>query len=438
MDTPVPGLWLIVIVILIFVNVFFSLSETSLLESHKSRLEKMADDGDKEAEEALKLLEYPSKVASVLQIGITLIGILLGVSTSMLLAPYLAELIPLGEYAGQISLVIGIVVVTYLTLMFSEFLPRRIAMEDPERTLIHCQRTLKNIMVISAPFTMVLSGTAKMMLNFLGVSSRVDDTVTEDEVKDLIEQGMEDGTFERTERTMVDRVFHMSDQTAYSLMTPRTQMLWLDLEDSNEHNLKVIRDNPDSVIPVGKESLDDFCGVIYTKDLLDAVLANRPLELAQFIKKPMFISRSMESFRILEQFNKTGIHEAVVMDEYGGGIGFITIHDIMMELIGDISAINEPEPMQIIQRDDTSWFIDGMCSIDDFKEKFDIDQLPDEEEDHFQTMGGFVTSQFGYLPAEQESVEWDEFSFKVLKMDRYRLDRILCTKIKKPEEAAEA
>ena len=126
------------------------------------------------------------------------------------------------------------------------------------------------------------------------------------------------------------------------------------------------------------------------------------------------------------------------MDEYGGVIGFITIHDIMMELIGDISAINEPEPMQIIQRDDTSWFIDGMCSIDDFKEKFDIDQLPDEEEDHFQTMGGFVTSQFGYLPAEQESVEWDEFSFKVLKMDRYRLDRILCTKIKKPEEAAEA
>ena len=438
MDTPVPGLWLIVIVILIFVNVFFSLSETSLLESHKSRLEKMADDGDKEAEEALKLLEYPSKVASVLQIGITLIGILLGVSTSMLLAPYLAELIPLGEYAGQISLVIGIVAVTYLTLMFSEFLPRRIAMEDPERTLIHCQRTLKNIMVISAPFTMVLSGTAKMMLNFLGVSSRVDDTVTEDEVKDLIEQGMEDGTFERTERTMVDRVFHMSDQTAYSLMTPRTQMLWLDLEDSNEHNLKVIRDNPDSVIPVGKESLDDFCGVIYTKDLLDAVLANRPLELAQFIKKPMFISRSMESFRILEQFNKTGIHEAVVMDEYGGVIGFITIHDIMMELIGDISAINEPEPMQIIQRDDTSWFIDGMCSIDDFKEKFDIDQLPDEEEDHFQTMGGFVTSQFGYLPAEQESVVWDEFSFTVLKMARYRMVRILCTKIKKPEEAAEA
>ncbi|MDD3114337.1 MAG: transporter associated domain-containing protein, partial [Anaerovibrio sp.] len=233
--------------------------------------------------------------------------------------------------------------------------------------------------------------------------------------------------FEKKEQNLVDRVFHMSDQTAYSLMTPRTQVMWIDLTDSLEQNMTLIRATSEAIIPVGRESLDDFCGVIYIKDVFNAALDNQPLDLTKFIRKPMVIPRSMESFRILEQFQETGIHEAAVLDEYGGVIGFITLQDILLELIGDTNNINEPELAQITSRDDNSWNIDGLCSIDDFKDKFDIDELPDEDQDHYQTMGGFVTALFGYIPKKDESVQWEQFIFRIEGLDKYRINKIICT-----------
>ena len=167
---------------------------------------------------------------------------------------------------------------------------------------------------LARPFIRFLSGSAGGVLLLLGINPHVEDTVTEDEVKDLIEQGTEDGTFEKSEQAMVDRIFHMSDQTAYSLMTPRTQMLWLDLTDSLRHNLRIIREHPQNVFPVGRENLDDFCGVLYAKDLLNASLERKSLDLAQYIRKPMFVPRSMETFRVLAKFRDTGIHEAMVLD----------------------------------------------------------------------------------------------------------------------------
>ena len=195
---------------------------------------------------------------------------------------------------------------------------------------------------------------------------------------------------------------------------------------------KLIKNSSESIIPVGKDSLDDFCGVIYTKDILNAALNNQSLELEPFIRKPMFIPRSMETFRVLEQFKETGIHEAVVLDEYGGVIGFITLQDILIELIGDTNNVNEQEQLHIVPKEDNVWYIDGLCSIDDFKEKFDIDELPEEEQDHYQTMGGFVTALFGYIPKKGETVEWDDFSFEILRLDKYRIDKIICTQKDEP------
>ena len=263
--------------------------------------------------------------------------------------------------------------------MLGDFLPTRIAMENPEETLIQCQKHLRRLIFITKPAVSLLSNSARILLVTLGMNTRIDDTVTEDEVKDLIEQATEDGTFEKKEQNLVDRVFHMGDQTAYSLMTPRTQMLWIDLEDSLEQNLALIRATSEAIIPVGKESLDNFCGVIYIKDIFNAALDNKPLDLAQFIRKPVYIPRSMESFRILEKFQVTGIHEAAVLDEYGGVIGFITLQDILLELIGETNNVNEPESAQITSREDNAWNIEGLCSIDDFKEKFGIEELPEEE-----------------------------------------------------------
>lgn len=427
MDTPHPAIIITIACMLIFLNMFFSLAETALTESHKSKLEKMADENIPGASTAIQLLEKPEHANVVIQTGITLNSILLGVCTSVFVSPMVGQLIGFLPYHDTLALIISIVTVTYLALLLSEFLPNCIAMQHPEATLLRCQGVLLSVIKLTRPFTAVLETSAKLFLSLFGISTNFEDTITEDEVKDLIEQATEDGTFEKAEQDLVDRVFHMSDQTAYSLMTPRTQMEWLDMDDSLEHNLDLIRNSAATIIPVGRESLDDFCGVIYTRDILNAALDKKTLELEQFIRKPMFIPRSMETFRVLEQFKDTGIHEAVVMDEYGGVIGFITMQDILLELIGDAGNPSEQEPLQIVPKEDNTWYIEGLCSIDDFKKKFDIDELPDEEQDHYQTMGGFVTSLFGYIPKKGETVEWSSFTFEIMRLDRYRIDKLICT-----------
>lgn len=260
------------------------------------------------------------------------------------------------------------------------------------------------------------------------------ESVIEDEVKGLIEQGTEDGTFEKTEQAMVDNIFHMSDQAISALMTPRTRMLWLDLADPLKHNLRLIRETKQNIFPVGRDSLDDFCGVLHAKDLLNAALLKKPLELTQFIRKPLFVPRSMETLRVLEKMKSEGIHEAMVLDEYGGVIGFVRLMDILEEIIGEPITKSEQEESQVVKKDDGSWLIDGLYSIDDFKERFEIDELPDEEHDHFQTMGGFLTACFGYIPKKGEKFSWEGFTFEVVAMDRARVAKILITREKTADE----
>ena len=338
-------------------------------------------------------------------------------------------------HAQAIALVLSIVVMTYIMLLFGEFLPKRTALQKPEEVLLKHHKALTRLTHFTKPLISLLSRSAGIILLVLGFNPKYEDTVTEDEVKDLIEQGTEDGTFEKTEQDMVDRVFHLSDQTAYALMTPRTQMLWLDLEDSLRHNLRVIRQTPQTIFPVGRENLDDFCGILYAKDLLNASLTHKSLELSQYLRKPMFVPRSMELFRLLEKFRDTGIHEAMVLDEYGGVIGMITMTDILQEIIGASHSSVESEPLQVTPRDDHSWYIDGLYSIDDFKERFDIDKLPDEDHDHYQTMGGFLTSYFGYIPKAGETATWENFTFEVVDMDRARINKILVTQAPTPAES---
>jgi putative hemolysin len=188
---------------------------------------------------------------------------------------------------------------------------------------------------------------------------------------------------------------------------------------------------------VGRDSLDDFCGVLYAKDLLNATLAHEVLDLSQYIRKPLFIPRSMETFRVLKQFRTTGIHEAMVLDEYGGVIGFLTMDDILQEIAGESFAAHEEEAAQLTIRDENSWLVDGLYDIDDFKAKFSIDELPDEDHDHYQTMGGFLTSYFGYIPKAGEHIDWQDFTFEVVDMDGARIDKIMITK-KSAEEVSAA
>lgn len=276
------------------------------------------------------------------------------------------------------------------------------------------------------PFVLMLSTIAGGIGFIFGMNSSQNDAVTEDEVKDLIEQGTEDGTIEKSEQEMVGRIFDVGDETAYSLMTPRVKLIWLDLADDLEKNLAIVQDSPHTIFPVGYGSLDDCRGLIYAKDLLDAVLKNgREINLESLIKKPSYVPRTMEAFRIVEKFRAGQITEAMVNDEYGGVIGFITLDDIL----GEIVDITDDDEQQFKRNKDNSWTVDGLCDIDEFKERFNIETLPDEEHDHFQTMGGFLTACFGYIPKVGEVYEWNGFRFKVKEMDGVRIGKILIRKL---------
>ncbi|BEU87914.1 hemolysin family protein [Selenomonas sp. TAMA-11512] len=427
MDSPGIIFPLIGAFVLIFANGFFILSETALVESHKNRLEKLTEAGTPGAQAALLILENPAQLLLVVQIGITFTSILNGVLIGALITPILAAHFSF-PYAGEVALALSIIFITYLHLLIGEVLPQKISMQNPERYLMKYHTCLTTLELITRPAVACLTGAANFILLLIGINPQIDDSVTEDEVKDLIDQATEDGTLEKMEQTMVDHIFHMSDQTAYALMTPRTQVTWIDLEDSLAHNLSRIVEHDDTIYPVGRGSLDDFAGILHTKDLLTSALEAKDIDLILLLRTPLFVPRSMETFRVLEKFRESGTREAVVLDEYGGVIGFLTLDDIVEAIIGDTTKANEPDPVQLIPRSENSWFMDGLYSIDDFKGKFDLDELlPDEEKAHFQTMGGFLTSYFGYIPKVGEKCTWRNFDFEIIDMDRARIDKVIVT-----------
>ena len=415
------------IILLAAISGYFSLMETALIESHRGRLEKLSSDGDKDAKAVLELIELPAAL-NVAQIGITCTGIFAGVCAVLSIPPLAAVLDDFLEQEQLISAIIALGVTTFIFLLFGEFLPKQAAKRNPEYFLLSQYKTFRLLVRLMNPFVSLLTSIADGFAFVFGMNTSQPDAVTEDEVLDLIEQGTEDGTIEKSEREMVDRIFDIGDETAYSLMTPRVKIVWLDLTDELEKNLKIVQDSPYTIFPVGLGSLDECKGLIYAKDLLDAVLRDgREVDLSALIKKAGYVPRTMEALRIVEKFRASGISEALVNDEYGGVIGFITLDDILREIV-DTSAEEEPE-QKFTRNKDNSWTVDGLCDIDEFKERFNLETLPDEERDHFQTMGGFLTSQFGYIPKVGEIREWNGFRFKVAEMDGVRIAKILITKL---------
>lgn len=411
------------IILLAAVSGYFSMIETALIECHRGRLEKLSEDGNADAEAVLQMTESPAPL-TVAQIGITFTGILAGVC-AILTSPIIAAQINLSLI---LSATIALCVTTFIFLLFGEFLPKQAAKRDPEFFLLNHYKTFRLIVKLMSPFVALLSTVAQGVAFVFGMNTAKNDAVTEDEVIDLIEQGTEDGTIEKSEQEMVGRIFDVGDETAYSLMTPRVQIVWLDLDDDLEKNLQIVQDSPHTIFPVGVGSLDDCRGLIYAKDILDAVLkGGRSIDLHALIRKANYVPRTMEAFRIVEKFRSSGITEAMVNDEYGGVIGFITLDDILGEIV-DISG-DEVVDRQFTRNKDNSWTVDGLCDIDEFKERFNIETLPEEERDHFQTMGGFVTSRFGYIPKVGETCDWNGFRFKVKEMDGVRIGKILITRI---------
>nr|WP_231038725.1 hemolysin family protein [Pectinatus haikarae] len=424
---------MILIFVLLFCNSFLILLRTALVEAHKNQLDKTIANNDHRFEKACNLIDDPDEVVSGLIICSNVCHFAIGLSVGMIIIPYLyfflQKTVPFVPYIYEITFIFSILFSLLLSILLGTLLPKKIAQIRPEYYLVKYTGFFFAFHRVTRPIINMLSHTANMILMITGTNPPDNESVTEDEVKDLIERATEEGTLEKAEQDMVDSIFHMSDQTAYSLMTPRTQINWLDIKDSMSVNMQIIKDTSDDIFLIGEDNLDNLIGIIYAKDILRAAIDNDLNDLEKFIKKPIFIPRSMETFRVLEKFRQNNVNEAVVADEYGGVLGLITLKDIIEEIIGDISYPKEDDSSQIVQRDENSWYVDGLYDIDDFKEKFDLDELPGEERAHYQTIGGFLLSYFGYIPKTAEYKIWNNLRFEVADMDRNRVDKILVTKL---------
>ncbi len=432
LDTASIGTEIIIILVLILANGLFAMTEMSIVSSRKSRLESMATSGSKGAQAAIKLAEDPTPLLSAVQIGITLIGILTGAFGGARLSSYLVvplNTIPfLHGYSEAISLAIVVGIITYLSLIIGELVPKKLALNNPEPIAAAIARPMSAFVRLNRPLVHLLSLSTVMVMKLLGTKAPDEPPVTEEEVRGLIGQGAQYGVFEKSEREMLEKIFILGDMRVGALMTPRTQIKWLDLEDNDQYNLRIIRNSNHLFFPVARGSLDDIIGVVYSNELLANYIPGVPLRLEEAARQPLYVPKNTPALKVLEKIRETDVYVALVVDEYGGISGLISLYDIAEHIVGDMPYLGEDEDPDVIIRDDTSWLVDGMLSAEELKELLDVDHFPGEERGYFQTLGGFIVSFLGRIPATAESFEWNGYTFEIVDMDKARVDKVLITR----------
>ncbi len=425
-----------IILILVVLNGIFAMSEIALISSRKFKLQKMANDGNKNADIALELADSPNRFLSTVQIGITLIGILAGAFGGATLAGQIGAIFstigPLAPYSEAIGVVIVVLIITYLSLIIGELVPKRMGLNNPEKKAVKIAKPMKFLSKISMPIIYILSASTDFVLRILGVKEAKEETITEEEIKLLIEEGTQAGTFEKTEQDMIKRVFSLDDLKVNALMKPRKDIIWLDIDDSEEELKRKIIESERAIFPVGKESLDEFLGVIQVKELINPALKGESIDIKKYLRKPLLVPESLHALELLKLFKKSGgyVHMALVLDEYGSIEGLITLNDVLEAIVGDIPAIDEPDEPKAVKRKDGTWLIDGFLPVEKFKYLFDVEELPEEENNDYNTMSGFIMVYLGKIPELAETFEWNGFKFEIMDMDGHQIDKILVTPIK--------
>jgi len=427
------GTEILIIFVLILLNGVFALSEIAVLSSRKARLQQRMNEGDKGAETALRLAENPNIFLSTTQVGITLIGVLAGAVGGATIADALAlqfELIAfLQPYAHSVALGLVVVLITFFSLLLGELVPKRLALHSPEDIASAIAGPMNVISYLFSPLVRMLSGLTDLVIRLLGVTPNDEPPVTEEELQVLLDQGTQAGVFEESEQDMVEGVFRLNNRRVSSLMTPRSEIAWLDVNDTPDEIRLQIEENPYSRFPVCEDSLDNVLGVIEARDLLLESLHGEPLQLKRNLQAPVYVPETALASKSLDLFKTGSAEMMLVVDEFGSTQGLLTIYDILEEIVGDID--NEP---QATQRQDGSWLLDGMLSIDDFKEIFNLRHLPDE--DQYETLGGFVMLHLGRVPQAADRFDWSGLTFEVMDMDGKRVDKVLV--MLKPVIPAEA
>ncbi|NLA37837.1 MAG: HlyC/CorC family transporter [Methanomicrobiales archaeon] len=428
-----PATDIAIVILLILANGFFSMAEFALISARSARLQKRAAEGDAGAAAALELARDPTPFLSTIQIGITLIGILTGTFGGATIAGSLAVVfsgIPLlAPYALPFAVTIVVIAITYMTLVIGELVPKRVAMTRADQIASLISRPIRILSLAASPLVRVLSISTEGILMLLGIRKPPGPEVTEEDVRVLIGQATRAGVFLEAERDMVESIFRLGDRRISVLMTPRPDVVAVDVDDPPEVNWQKMTESGHVYFPVYREHLDNLLGVVSVRNLWARMIRGKPPDISEAIEAALFVPESVMALAVLEDFKASGARLAFITDEYGVIQGIVTAHDIMEAIVGDIPSVEHPPEAMAVRREDGSWLLDGMLPIDEFHDLFDVGNLPGEERGYYQTLGGFVMMYLERAPEAGDRFTWSDLRFEVLDMDGYRVDKVLVSPV---------
>lgn len=433
------GFEIIFILVLLLANGIFAMAEIAVVSARKARLKTQADEGDANARLALDLANSPGKFLSTVQVGITLVGVLAGAVGGAHISDkfeLFLDQIPFlhGAPAEYISIFIVVSLITYFSVIIGELVPKRLALNNPERIAAMLARPMNSLSRFASPVVNILNHSSDLLMAMLGVKKSVEPPVSEEEVRVLIDEGLSAGVFRKAEKEWVESVFNLDEQTAEDLMTPRPQIVWLSLDDTDEENWRRVAGSGHSHFPLYKKSHENVIGIVSVKSLWANLSLAGHVDLNSLATQPLYVPTGMHASKLIEEFRVSGKHIALVVDEFGGLQGVVTLNDVMMAIVGHLPEREQHYDPKALKRPDGTWLIDALLSIEQVKKTLEItEELPEEEDGDYSTLGGFILARIGHLPKEGECVEWERYKFEIMDMDNQRIDKVLVTITPKPE-----
>ncbi len=416
----------LVILGLVLLNGLFAMAEISLVSARKARLESQANKGDKKAKRALTLASHPDKFIATVQIGITLISILLGIYAEEGIKHHIANWLQQFDFVrphiDSISKVLMLIVITYISLVLGELVPKRIGLSNAENIAKAVAGPMGIISTITFPFVWLLNYSSNFLVHIMGIKHS-DNAVTEEEIKAIISEGTEQGTIDEAEQEIIERVFHLSDRNITSLMTHRSDIVWLEANKTVGEVKVTLKEAMHTVYPVCEGNIDKIKGFVSIKELFTA---DTDVMLGSISKQPMYVPENNTAYQVLEKFKETKIHQCFIVNEYGSIEGLITLNDILEAIVGDIPQQDE-ETYEITERQDGSYLIDAQISFYDFLKHIDKTEWIEEGEQEFDTLAGFILEELQEIPKTGDKLHWRGYDFEIVDMDNHRIDKILVT-----------
>jgi putative hemolysin len=432
---------LVILFGLTILNGLFAMSEMAIASARRTRLQSQADEGNVGAKKALELADSPNRFLSTVQIFITLISILQGVFGGQAFAESIANFITanipaLSDVAQPIGYAIVVGAIAYLSLVIGELVPKRLALQNAERIATLVSRPMSFMATITSPIVWLLSKSTNLIIRLLGVKKNDEASVTELEVMAMVEEGVSSGIFEETQQEMVQAVFRLDDQRIGSLITPRQEIIWLNLEDPKEDIIRIISENRFSTYPVGRGNVDNLVGLVQSKDILSQVISGKPLNLESIMCTALFIPESLSIADAIKQFKTEGVHTAFVLSEYGGIEGMVRMNSLIEQVFGELSAGNQTAQVSpdAVKDESGTWSFNGQYLLSRFGEHFSDFSIPSDETGKYETLAGFIMARLGRIPERTDTFEYQSLRFEVTNMENRRIDRVLVSSVSETKE----